>query len=454
MRPRILLSCLGSDITQAYRDYCESVLSRAGESCEIKILIPAGADKSSWGGIPEDKFIEFPGKISSSSSAWLEAILRGKELSSLKNSFPFQVLHPATPFDHKLFALWRLMSGKRFFIVRFWPKAQSLPDNFMNNVLYNKLTDINYFPDRETRERTAPLKLKKVCIDQGPGFHAQFYNSLAIPRADWSNIKLTYITHFYLNQGSPEAVFRMLQHYEDYDPLLLDKMHFVIVDDGSPLSFEIPEFKLNITWLKIEKDIPWNQPGARNLGVVYAKSDNILLTDIDHEFPEATLKAASAVKSCGRNIFKFRRPNPATGKIEKGHPNTFLMSRGELLRHWGYDEEFSGNYGSDDVRLVKYLKAHGGRLRYFSSKYTCKRRQDIDHKKEYHSLTRDLSANTPADTRKKFEMQNYGHEYGHSRIFLNFTWKVQYENKRPVEGEPPVDRLWAKLWYWRWLFGE
>ena len=61
--------------------------------------------------------------------------------------------------------------------------------------------------------------------------------------------------------------------------------------EDSPLQTDPPDLPLNLTWIRIREDIAWNQPGARNLGAVYAKSDKILITDLDHEFPEATLRA-------------------------------------------------------------------------------------------------------------------------------------------------------------------
>ena len=106
---------------------------------------------------------------------------------------------------------------------------------------------------------------------------------------DRQHIKLTYITHFYLDQKNPDTVVELFRKYESYSSDLLDEVQFVVVNDCSKLEFEIPDFNLNILWLNILDDIPWNQGGARNLGVTYARSDKVLLTDIDLEFPEQTL---------------------------------------------------------------------------------------------------------------------------------------------------------------------
>jgi glycosyltransferase involved in cell wall biosynthesis len=270
---------------------------------------------------------------------------------------------------------------------------------------------------------------------------------------DKQHIKLSYVVHFYLNQEKVSAVMDLLRRYEKYSPELLDHMQFVAVDDGSPMEYEIPEFNLNIIWLRITEDIPWNQGGARNLGVLYAKSDKVLMTDLDFEFPEDTLIKMAGMKECGRHFYKIHTKDPSTGRVTRGHPNTFLMSRARFLRFFGCDEEFCGHYGYEDVRFVKVQKYHGSRQLYLNRNYTCFRRQDLDRSRDYHSLVRDLAFNKPIDDRKKKEVETYGPESGYSRIFLNFHWEIVRENFRETEFKPRKRRLWKHLWYWRWLIG-
>ncbi len=269
---------------------------------------------------------------------------------------------------------------------------------------------------------------------------------------DKSHIRLTYVTNYYLNQADASSIMDLLGRYEKYAPELLDRIQFVIVDDGSPVEYTIPDFNLNITWLKITEDIPWNHGGARNLGITYAKSDKVLMTDLDREFPEETLAEMVRRRECGRNFYKVRQRDEKTGQIKRGHPNTFLISRARFMRFFGFDEEFCGHYGAEDYRFVKIQKYHGSRQLYLNKKYTCFSRKDIDREKSYHSLARDLSYNTPIDARKKQETEQYGAESGYSRIFLNFTWKILKESYRPpCKREKRV--FWKHFWHWRWLTG-
>lgn len=271
---------------------------------------------------------------------------------------------------------------------------------------------------------------------------------------DKSHIQLSYVTHFYLDQKRPDSVLDLLLRYQAYTSELLDRIQFVVVDDCSPLRFDIPELDLNLTWLRIQDDIPWNQGGARNLGVVYAASDKVLLTDIDHEFPEATLAKMLRMRECGRDFFKIYRTDPVSGKFRHGHSNIFLLSRGRFLRLHGYDEEYCGHYGYEDYRFVKFQKYHGSRQRYLSKRYRCIPRVDIDRDEAYHGLERDLSHNKTVDSRKEYEMKQYGRSAGHSRTFLRFRWEVCLNRSRDVRIERRSNPLWQKSWYWRWLVGE
>ena len=267
--------------------------------------------------------------------------------------------------------------------------------------------------------------------------------------ADKSHIDLTCITHFYCNQKSIDSITTLLKQYESYPADILDRTEFIIVDDCSPLKYDVPELDLNFRWLRVTTDIPWNQGGARNLGVTFAKSDKILMSDLDHAFPPETLAYLANHPNPGRNFYKMWRKRP-DGSLYKGHANLFFMSRARFLRFYGYDEEFSGNYGAEDYRFVKFQKYQGSRQSYLPKKVWCYERT-LDRQESYHSLTRDLSANTPVDLRKKQECSLYGKEYGHSRLFLNFDWVTLAQGVRRPAALPALRRYWRPLWWWRWL---
>lgn len=387
----------------------------------------------------------------------------------------FDLIHTHGLLDHYAACGWKLFYRPPVLVIRTRYSPERITDRFVNRLIHNRLTAVHIVLNRTTEEslrrrEAGLLRVNNLCVLQdslplskrGLEMLEHCYLSMTSPTrnhpssgriVDWSHIAFSYVIHFYFNQGDASPLLDLLRRYERYDPRLLDRIHFVIVDDGSPIKVDPPDMDLNFTWLRITEDIPWNQGGARNLAAVYAKSDSVLLSDLDIAFPEETLRAIAEAPPCGRDFYKFYMKDERTGILQKGHANTFLISRARFLRFGGYDEEFCGRYGAEDFRFVKFQKAQGSRQRYFNSKYTCFKRLDIDRSVHYHSLERDLSWNTPVDARKKFEMELFGHKAGHSRMFLNFTWEKVRERGREVEWGRKIDRAWERRWIWRWLFG-
>lgn len=268
------------------------------------------------------------------------------------------------------------------------------------------------------------------------------------PPLDHSHIGLSYVTHFYCNK--PEAfdqVKSLLEKYAEYPAEILDRIHFVIVDDGSPLPYDIPDVDLNLTWLRITEDIPWNNPGARNLGVTYAKSDKIVMTDLDHEFPVDTLRHILDRPECGRSFFKLRRKHQGES-LKHSHPNTFVMSRARFIRLWGYDEHFCGDYAHDDVWFVKFQKWHGSRERHLSSRYPILVRAN-DTRSLTHTLDRNLTTNRKLYDEKRRQAEEYGKYRGHTRRFLDFEWKLKMNRSRQIKSQNRPHRLWKRLWWLR-----
>ena len=240
---------------------------------------------------------------------------------------------------------------------------------------------------------------------------------------DFSHIRLSYITHFYCDQNNIDSVVSLLREYETFAPDLLDCVEFVIVDDGSPVSYEIPRFNLNLRWIKINENIAWNQAGARNLGALYAHSDSIVFADLDYALCEDTMRYM------------------------------FFLSRARFMRFFGYDENFSGHYGREDNHFVFIMRRHGCAMRYLPAKYRAMER-NVNREKSYHNLTRDRqSPNYALLERKKQELCDYGAEHGYSRSFLNFSWTFLSIQSRTTKPAPKPCKWWHYLWYWRFLVG-
>jgi len=278
--------------------------------------------------------------------------------------------------------------------------------------------------------------------------------------AGYAGTELTLVIPCYFDQNSAGSLFSLLRTYQSYADDVLARVCFVVVDDGSPLRWTLPHYDLNLVWLRINENIPWNNGGARNLGATVAHSDKILLSDMDYVFPQETLRAILRKKNLGKRMYKFwcvdyelgcgrpMRPLRRFAAMLKGqsitrngrpmgkNDNTFLLSRGRFLELFGYDEEFSGEYGSEDVHFALFHRCNGTRTLYFPPAYPCITRAEVDRGRAYHSLSRKSERNGEIFLRKKRELHTV-QGGGHSRIFLNFTWQTLRVNHRP----PPPRRF-------------
>jgi hypothetical protein len=276
---------------------------------------------------------------------------------------------------------------------------------------------------------------------------------------DWSHIRLSYVVPIYISKPNADAVLAIFRRYATYPKEILDRVLFVVVDDGSPVAYEMPHFGLNLIYLKIDEDIPWNNPGAHNLGMVFAKSDKVFISDIDYELDPKTFEILLRMPTPQKDLWRFPRFTPSGEQLRLPHSNTFLLSRGHFLKHFGYDEAFCGHYAGDDVFLAKYLKTYGGRVR---TLHNGARVVKIEYPRlpgatddSTHTLVRDKSYNKTIFLQKMASMRQFGrYADGHSREFLNFPFHVERVDRREVPPPEKTDRVWAHVWWARWLFGR
>ncbi len=166
-----------------------------------------------------------------------------------------------------------------------------------------------------------------------------------------------------------------------YPDFLKAHFHAIVTDDCSPRApareVFAPTGIASQQLYRVHEQRRWDWLVCRNLGVEKAKTDWVLLTDIDHVLPESTLRALMvedwwtghqeldiSPKGATRPvrlhpnpsyIYRFSRvdahhPFPwAKDSLTpyKEHPNSWLMTRGMFDQMGGYDERFSGYYGSD-----------------------------------------------------------------------------------------------------------
>lgn len=168
----------------------------------------------------------------------------------------------------------------------------------------------------------------------------------------------TLVMPYYMNPGMLAEHYATWEKYGDW----AKDLEVIIVDDGSPtgaaIEVAIPPLPMRISIYRVEKDIPWNQHGARNLGAHVATSKWLIMTDMDHLFrPEDMRKLLSTIKTCKQEtVFTFARvdapdglPTLRSDGSRKPHVNSFALRKQTYWNIGGYDEDFCGMYGTDSL---------------------------------------------------------------------------------------------------------
>jgi len=184
------------------------------------------------------------------------------------------------------------------------------------------------------------------------------------------------MTVMYLYYNQPDAIrFFESLGYQDLG------INFLFVDDGS----DIP---LTCQWadvIRIDYDIPWNQPKANNTGFDFIcyrnEKDSVLRMDIDHYFLPNDLIEINEYELFTRQLVTFGR------KGIKPHPNIYLASVSDLMEAGGYNEEFCGNYGYDDMEFMNRLKKK--KFKFTPSPIEVR----VNHDLKRHGLNRDTTIN-------------------------------------------------------------
>ena len=140
----------------------------------------------------------------------------------------------------------------------------------------------------------------------------------------------------------------------------------IVVDDGSPKYPAKDTYGNGINstpWLRIfriEQDIRWNWLAARNIGVKEAQTEWILLTDMDHVLPLPTFISCVWGNHDPKVVYGFSREEH-TGQKLAPHPNSWFLTKELFWQIGGYDESFSGYYGTDGEwrrRILQYAPIH------------------------------------------------------------------------------------------------
>jgi len=139
-----------------------------------------------------------------------------------------------------------------------------------------------------------------------------------------------------------------------------DSVQVVIIDDcGDPRAFKEPNYRVrNLVLLRVDEDIPWNQPGARNLGIAHAKAPVLLIVDGDMELAEE-MAPSFLEAACGLTPGKVIIPSiryQMRNEINNVHAHNYLIRKDDMAQLGGYDEDYCGHYGWEDVQMLHLME--------------------------------------------------------------------------------------------------
>jgi hypothetical protein len=196
--------------------------------------------------------------------------------------------------------------------------------------------------------------------------------------------------------SQPALLLRQMDQFISYPKDLRDKIQLVIVDDGSPPGLCAQDyitqhhrsfFPRIMMIAHITTNRPWNTPGARNLAFSLETATTsttqqqqqqqrrVLMIDLDLLVPEETARAVSKWKT--RIITRATTPSENGGedtvvvvlahqfnrtqldrRTFKIHPSAVFLDTQAYWATGGAEEDFSGQYGSEDVAFWYKFEQH------------------------------------------------------------------------------------------------
>ncbi len=185
---------------------------------------------------------------------------------------------------------------------------------------------------------------------------------------------LTFVIAVY---GQPLMLEKWWETLRQYKLRVLRQIDFIIVDDHGDPPVSIPDDIRSFCHprvYRVDKNIEWNQMGARNLGMQQAETDWCVMLDpdmvVEPEVAELLLARAKAMKRGQLTKLLLRYTD---GKLDASSPNAYLIHKKDFDRVGGYDEDYAGHKGWSDVQLmhtlvgagIKFLKPKDLWVRYY-----------------------------------------------------------------------------------------
>ncbi|HLF87033.1 MAG TPA: hypothetical protein VI584_08120, partial [Nitrospiria bacterium] len=221
-RKKVLIVNLDRDIDKACNHFIESILkSFIREKYDIHLAL---SDRSYvWSfaeqlGVP-CHFIDLPGRA----GMLRKKLVAIRSMQRIYSEECFDIIHTNSSLDHVAACWWRLIYKPLVLVIRTRYSPEVIKDNAINRLIHNNQTAVNIIFDNkaaETLRRKAAGLLRldnPIVLQDSPSLSKRglemleyCYLSMTSPTrdhtlskkiTDWSHIELSYIVHFYFNQG-------------------------------------------------------------------------------------------------------------------------------------------------------------------------------------------------------------------------------------------------------------
>lgn len=154
----------------------------------------------------------------------------------------------------------------------------------------------------------------------------------------------------FIYYNNPLMLARQIEMWNQYPA----GIGIVLVDDGSQSPPVLTACNRAVTMFRIDKDIPWNCAGARNLGCSQVPGW-IAVSDIDTLWPVVAIQRLLA-----RPLSKaaFYLPSRVTNQGRPMRPSvsSLIFHRESFDAVGGYDEDYAGHHGREDADFYLRLK--------------------------------------------------------------------------------------------------
>lgn len=161
-------------------------------------------------------------------------------------------------------------------------------------------------------------------------------------------------------------------HYSALPADIRNHLRVILVDDCSDARPIVPaNLPFDYSEYRVLKHRRWDWLICRNLGMAEASTEWRIMTDIDHIVPEETLRYVMNDELDAKRAYRFSRMtlNSPTDFTQvtpyKAHPDSWMMTGAAFEKVGGYDERYSGNYGSSgeftgrvEAKLGKAVQLH------------------------------------------------------------------------------------------------